>query len=128
MSPGYSTKLTETESDESEDEGADSESEEAASEDQQQQAVPTKDKAEDEPLGLRYRVVRRRTLERSEDTMPSTFEVGQSSRSSPDQQIAGKTPTQTHARMPTRTTWEDPKDGAVYIDIECDIPLVHSPV
>ncbi|GKD82121.1 hypothetical protein Tco_1348960, partial [Tanacetum coccineum] len=48
--------------------------------------------------------------------------------STPDQQlkIAGETPIQNHARLPLRTTWEDLEDGIVYIDIECDIPLVHS--
>ncbi|GKD04378.1 hypothetical protein Tco_1179352 [Tanacetum coccineum] len=27
-----------------------------------------------------------------------------------------------------RTTWEDPKDGTVYMDIEWDMPPVHSPI
>ncbi|GJX21389.1 hypothetical protein Tco_0224066 [Tanacetum coccineum] len=103
---------TKTECDESEAEGTNSESEEAALEDQQQQA-------------------------RGGDTVLSTYKVGQSSRSTPDQQleITGETPTQTHARLSVRTTWKDPEDDTVYIDIECvymdiecDIPLVHSPV
>ncbi|GJX06036.1 hypothetical protein Tco_0193968 [Tanacetum coccineum] len=151
LSPGYSAKLTEamtlspssfckryqgtsepiadteTESDESEDEGTDSESEEDASKDQQQQAVKTEDIAADEPLGLGYRAARLRALERAEGTVPSTYEVGQSFGSTPDQQIAGETPTQTHTRLHVRTTWEDPKDSTVYMDIECDIPLVRSP-
>ncbi|GKD87396.1 hypothetical protein Tco_1358550, partial [Tanacetum coccineum] len=78
---------------------------------------------------------RHHALERVGDTVPSTYKVGQSSRSTPDQQleITGETPTQTHARLSVRTTWKDPEDGTVYMDIECvymdiecDIPPVHS--
>ncbi|GKC16120.1 hypothetical protein Tco_1012902, partial [Tanacetum coccineum] len=121
---------TETECDESEAKGTNSESEEAALEDQQQQAVSAEGTAKDESLGLGYKAARCCALERAGDTVPSTYEVGYSSRSTPDQQlkIAGETPTQTHARLPVRTTWEDPEDSTVYMDIECDIPLVHSPV
>nr|GEZ35643.1 hypothetical protein [Tanacetum cinerariifolium] len=72
---------TETESDKSEDEGTNSESEEAALEDQQQQAVQAKDTAEDDPLGLGYRTVGRYALELAEGTVPITYEVGQSSKS-----------------------------------------------
>ncbi|GJZ04045.1 hypothetical protein Tco_0537320 [Tanacetum coccineum] len=39
-----------------------------------------------------------------------------------------ETPTYAHARLPVRTTWEDPEDGTVYMDIECDMPSVCSPV
>ncbi|GKF37142.1 hypothetical protein Tco_0113900, partial [Tanacetum coccineum] len=42
--------------------------------------------------------------------------------------IAGETPTHTHARLPVRTTWEDLEEGTVYMDIECEIPPVRSPV
>ncbi|GJX01960.1 hypothetical protein Tco_0185873 [Tanacetum coccineum] len=111
---------TETKSDESEDKGTDLEDEEAVSEGQQQQAVPAEDTAEDEPLGLGYKAARRRVLERAGDTVPSTYELGQSSRSTPDQQLETLTPN--HARLPIRTTWEDLEDGTVYMDIECDIP------
>ncbi|GJS53484.1 hypothetical protein Tco_0626846 [Tanacetum coccineum] len=117
-----------TECDESKDEGTDSESEEAESEDQQQQAVQAEDIVEDEPLGLRYRATRRRALELVKGTVPSTYEVGQSSRSTPGQQIAYETPIQSHTRLPVRTTWEDPEDGTVYMDIECDMPPVRSSV
>ncbi|GJU37116.1 hypothetical protein Tco_1185470 [Tanacetum coccineum] len=117
LSPGYSAKLTEVmalspssfhteaKSDESEDDSTNSEDDEAILEGQQQHAVPAEDTAEDEPLGLGYRAARRRALERAEDTMPSTYESGQSSRSTPDQQL--KTLTPTHARLPIRTTCED---------------------
>nr|GEV61120.1 hypothetical protein [Tanacetum cinerariifolium] len=117
----------ETESDESEDEGTDSKSEEAASENQQHQAVPAKDPAKDELVGLGYRAARRCAFERAGDTVPSTYEVVQSSKSTPDQQIAGETPTETHTRLHVCSTWKDPEEGTIYIDIECDIPLVRSP-
>ncbi|GJT05965.1 hypothetical protein Tco_0840427 [Tanacetum coccineum] len=65
---------SETESEELEDEGPGSDSEEAASEDQQQQAVPVKDTAANEPLGLGYRAARRRALELAEGTVPNTYE------------------------------------------------------
>nr|GEW54232.1 ribonuclease H-like domain-containing protein [Tanacetum cinerariifolium] len=81
---------TETESDESKDEGTYSES---------------------------YRAAIRPALERSGDTMPSTYKVRQSSRYTPDQQIAGETPIHTHARLPVRLTWEDPEDAAVREEI-----------
>ncbi|GJR88529.1 hypothetical protein Tco_0212540 [Tanacetum coccineum] len=129
MSPSYSTKLTEamTLSPSSfQDEGTDSEDEETASEGQQQQAIMAEDAAEDEPLGLGYTTAKRRDLERARDTMSSTYEVGQSSRSIPDQQLetSGETPTQTHVRLPIRTTWEDPEDGTIYMEI--DILHTHS--
>ncbi|GJW34053.1 hypothetical protein Tco_0054085 [Tanacetum coccineum] len=79
----------------------------------------------DEPLGLGYEAARRRALELAEGTMPSTYEVGQSSRSTLDEQIAYDTPT---PRLHVRTTWEDPKDGTIYMDIECDMPLVRPPI
>ncbi|GJZ03258.1 hypothetical protein Tco_0536533 [Tanacetum coccineum] len=151
LSPSYSAKLTEaitlspssfhnryrgtseliadtnTKSEESEGESTDSESEEAASEDQQQ-AIPVEDIAEDEPLGLGYMAARHRALEQARDPVSSTFEVGQSSRSVPDQQTMDETLAQTHTRLPVCTTWEDPKDETIYRDIECDLPPVRLPV
>nr|GEU91031.1 hypothetical protein [Tanacetum cinerariifolium] len=115
---------TETETEESKEEGTDSETEETASEDQQQQVVPVENTAEDEPSGLGYRAARRRSLELAEGSVPSTYEIGQSSRSTPYQQMVNETPT---PRLPICTTWEDPKDSTVYMDIECNMPPVHSP-
>ncbi|GKB85905.1 hypothetical protein Tco_0958177 [Tanacetum coccineum] len=63
-----------------EEEGPGSEEEEAAPEGQQQ-AVPVVDTAADEPLGLGYVALRRCELALGEGSMPSTFEIGQSSRS-----------------------------------------------
>ncbi|GJZ55277.1 hypothetical protein Tco_0610470 [Tanacetum coccineum] len=116
-------KGTVSESEESEDEGPGSESEEAASEDQQQQAVPVEDTAADEHLGLGYRAARRHALEIVEGTVPSTLEVGQSSRSVPDQQRKDKTLT---PRLLIHPTWEDHDNGTVYKDIDFDAPLVPS--
>ncbi|GJW34132.1 hypothetical protein Tco_0054164 [Tanacetum coccineum] len=108
LSPGLSARVTEAmalslplfrksrhrvESEDSEAEGTDLESGEVALEDQQQQAVQAKDTIEDEPLGLGYGAARRRALELAEGTMPSTYEVGQSSRSTPYQHIVDESPT-----------------------------------
>ncbi|GKA44184.1 hypothetical protein Tco_0736908 [Tanacetum coccineum] len=108
-------------SEELEDEGPGSEGKEAASE-QQQQAVPVEDTTTDEPLGLGYRAARCHALELVEDPMPSMFEVGQSSRSVPDQQRADET-----HRIPTHPTWVHLEDGTIYIDIEID-PRSRAPV
>ncbi|GJS11355.1 reverse transcriptase domain-containing protein [Tanacetum coccineum] len=64
----------------SEDKGPGLEEEEAAPEGRQQ-VVPAMDTAVDEPLRLGYEALRRRELVVGEGEMPSTFEVGQSSRS-----------------------------------------------
>ncbi|GJQ99784.1 hypothetical protein Tco_0522769 [Tanacetum coccineum] len=101
----------ETESTESGDEGTDLEDEETAPEGQQQAA-------------------RHHALKRARDTVPSTYEVGQGSESTPDQQLetAGEIPTQTHARLLIHITWEDSYDGTIYRDIECNLPPVRSPI
>ncbi|GJZ89426.1 hypothetical protein Tco_0661208, partial [Tanacetum coccineum] len=70
-----------------------------------------------------YRAARRRALELAEGTVPSTYEVGHSSRSVPVQPVADETPT---PRLPVGTTWEDPEDDIVYVDIEGDMPLVRA--
>ncbi|GJT98215.1 hypothetical protein Tco_1093733 [Tanacetum coccineum] len=78
-----------------------------------------------EAKGLGYGAARRHALELAEGTMPSTYEVRQSSRSTPDEQIVYDTPT---PRLHVHTTLEDPKDGTIYMDIECDMPLVRPPI
>nr|GEW80419.1 hypothetical protein [Tanacetum cinerariifolium] len=118
-------KGTDSESEELEDDGPDSRSEEAASEDQQQQAVSVEDTATDEPLGLGYEAVRRHSLELAEGIMLNTYEIGQSSRSVLVQQIADETPT---PRLHVHTTWEDPEDGTINVNIKYDMPLVRAPV
>nr|GEU69457.1 hypothetical protein [Tanacetum cinerariifolium] len=42
------------------------------------------------------------------------------------QQTADETPAHAHVRLLVHTTWEDPKDGTVYMEIKCDIPLVRA--
>ncbi|GJX54742.1 hypothetical protein Tco_0283111 [Tanacetum coccineum] len=74
-----------SESEESEEEGPGSDVEEAAFEDQQQKAVPIEGTPVDKPRGLGYKGARHRALELAEGPMPSTFEIGQSSRFVPDQ-------------------------------------------
>ncbi|GJX35917.1 hypothetical protein Tco_0247474, partial [Tanacetum coccineum] len=116
---------TETEDDESEAEGVDSGSEESKDEgpdlegdeagSEQQQTFLVEDTAMNEPLGLGYRAARRRALELAEYPVPSTFEVGHSSRSVPDQQRVDETP-----RIPTHSIWVDLEGGTVYLDIEID--------
>ncbi|GKC30857.1 hypothetical protein Tco_1038151 [Tanacetum coccineum] len=107
---------------ESEDKGPGLEGEEDASEDQQKQVVPVEDTTVDKPLGLGYRAAIRRALKLEEDPVPSTFEVGQSSRSVLDQLRANKTP-----RIPTHPTWVDPDHDTIYLDIEID-PRSHAPI
>nr|GEV07801.1 hypothetical protein [Tanacetum cinerariifolium] len=83
----------------SEDKGHDSKEEEAAPEGQPQQAVQ----------GL----------------VPSTFEIGHSSRSVPEQQRVEVT---LAPRPPVRATWVDPVDGILYTDIPIYVPRVRVPV
>ncbi|GJU91733.1 hypothetical protein Tco_1304156 [Tanacetum coccineum] len=104
-----------SEREESEDEGPDSKGEEAALERQQQQAALVEVTTADRPLGLGYGAARRRALELAEEITPSNFEIGQSSRSVSDQQVADRTPT---PRIPARTIWIYPKDGTIYLDIK----------
>ncbi|GKB25209.1 hypothetical protein Tco_0864610 [Tanacetum coccineum] len=78
------------------------------------------DTATSEPLSLRYEVARRHALESIEEIAPSTYKVGQSSRSMPKQQGAYKV---SAFRQPILTTWVDPEDDKVYTDI-----LIYPPV
>ncbi|GKC22292.1 hypothetical protein Tco_1024442 [Tanacetum coccineum] len=86
----------------------------------QQQAVPVVKIAASEPLGLGYGALRRRELAVGEDQVPSTFEVGQSSRSVSEQQGAERV---SAFRQPTLDTWVDLEDGRVYTDIPAYVPL-----
>ncbi|GKA70482.1 hypothetical protein Tco_0776621 [Tanacetum coccineum] len=130
--PSGESKGLEDEGPGSEDEGPGSEDEgpgskedekEAASEGQQQ-AVPVVDTAADEPLGLGYGTLRRCELAFGEGSVPSTFDIGQSSRSVSGQQRVDETPTPT---IPVRTTWIDPVDGIAYLHIEID-PRSRTPI
>ncbi|GKB99267.1 hypothetical protein Tco_0985404 [Tanacetum coccineum] len=77
----------------SEDDGLGSkEDEEVVASEGQQQVVPVVDTTADEPLGLGYGTLRRRELALGEGSVPSTFDIGQSSRTPPS---IPRTPIQT---------------------------------
>nr|GEZ74139.1 hypothetical protein [Tanacetum cinerariifolium] len=79
-----------------------------------QQAVLVMGTAVSAPLGLGYGVFRRRELALEEDHVYSTFETGHGSRSAPD----SKRPERISVfKQPTLTTWTDPEEGMVYIDV-----------
>nr|GFC21605.1 hypothetical protein [Tanacetum cinerariifolium] len=86
-----------------------------------QQTVLIVDAIAIKPLGLGYEVLRRHEIAVGEDQVPSTFEVGQSSRFMPKQQGAKRV---SAFRQPTLITWVDSKDGRVYTDIPAYVPLV----
>nr|GEX05323.1 hypothetical protein [Tanacetum cinerariifolium] len=65
-------------------------------------------------LRLGYGALRRRELALEEDHVYSTFEVGQGSRSAPESERPERV---SASRQPTLTTWTDPEDSMVYIDV-----------
>ncbi|GJT40913.1 hypothetical protein Tco_0940778 [Tanacetum coccineum] len=99
-------------------EGLGLEEEEAAPEGQQQ-AVPVVDTVVSEPLGLGYGAARRRALESIEEIAPSTYEVGQSSRSVLEQEGVERI---SAFRQPTLVTWVDLEDDRVYTDVPTYAP------
>ncbi|GJY68621.1 hypothetical protein Tco_0471603 [Tanacetum coccineum] len=80
----------------------------------QQRAAPVVETAVGEPLGLGYGALRRRELAAEEDQRYSTFEVGQGSGSAPEPERLERV---SAFRQPTLTTWTDPEDGTIYIDV-----------
>ncbi|GKD50504.1 hypothetical protein Tco_1279480 [Tanacetum coccineum] len=80
----------------------------------QQRAIPVMGTAVSAPLGLGYGALRRRELALKEDQVYSTFEVGQGSGSAPESERPERVST---SRQPTLTTWTDPEDDIVYIDV-----------
>ncbi|GJZ83202.1 hypothetical protein Tco_0648375 [Tanacetum coccineum] len=80
----------------------------------QQEAAPVVRTAVSATLELGYGVLRRRELELEEDHVYSTFEVGQGFGSTPEFERLERV---SAARQPTLTTWTDPEDGMVYIDV-----------
>ncbi|GKC60920.1 hypothetical protein Tco_1088518 [Tanacetum coccineum] len=66
------------------------------------------------PLRLGYEALRHRELALEEDHVYSTFEVGHGSGSAPELERPERVST---SRQPTLTTWTDPEDGMVYIDV-----------
>ncbi|GKE22348.1 hypothetical protein Tco_1433860, partial [Tanacetum coccineum] len=96
------------------------EEEEEAVPEGQQKAVLVVGTALSAPLGLGYGALRHRELTLEEDQVYSTFKVGQGSGSAQD----SKRPERVSAfRQPTLTTWTDPEDGMVYIDVLTYPPL-----
>ncbi|GKB30767.1 hypothetical protein Tco_0870168, partial [Tanacetum coccineum] len=67
-----------------------------------------------EPLGLGYGALRRREITLGEGRMPSIIEVGQSSASIPESE---RPEIVSALRQPTLTTWMNPEDSIVYIDV-----------
>nr|GEY62525.1 hypothetical protein [Tanacetum cinerariifolium] len=80
----------------------------------QEQAVLVVGTTVSEPLGLEYGVLRRQELVLEEDHVYHTFEVGQGSGSAPDPRRSKMV---SAFRQPTLTTWTNPEDGIVYIDV-----------
>ncbi|GKF51345.1 hypothetical protein Tco_0147812, partial [Tanacetum coccineum] len=90
----------------------------------QQHAAPIVGTVVSAPLGLGYGALRRRELALEEGDVYSTFEVGKGSESAPE---SGRPERVSAFRQPTLTTWTDPKDGMIYIDI-LDYPPPAPPV
>nr|GFB31975.1 hypothetical protein [Tanacetum cinerariifolium] len=102
----YESLDLDTEEEGSEDEGPVSDEEDDVFEGQQV-AVLVVDTKADEPLGLGYGALRRHELTLGEGSMPSTFNIGQSSRSTPGQERVEETLV---PRIPVCTILIDPKD------------------
>ncbi|GKC96901.1 hypothetical protein Tco_1162343 [Tanacetum coccineum] len=90
----------------------------------QQQVAPVVGTAVSTPLGLGYGALRHRELALEEGDVYSTFEVGQGSGSAPDSERPERVST---FRQPTLTTWTDPEDGMIYINIP-DCPPLAPPI
>ncbi|GKE94529.1 hypothetical protein Tco_1579384 [Tanacetum coccineum] len=71
------------------------------------------------PLGLGYGALRRCELALKEGDVYSTFKVGHGSGSTLESEIPERV---SSFRQPTLTTWTNPKDGMIYIDIPDYLP------
>ncbi|GKE68123.1 hypothetical protein Tco_1526195, partial [Tanacetum coccineum] len=80
----------------------------------QQQADPVMGITVSAPLGLGYGAFRRQELALQEDYVYSTFEVRQGFGSAPESERPERVST---SRQPSLTTWTDPEDGMVYINV-----------
>ncbi|GKC43323.1 RNA-directed DNA polymerase, eukaryota, partial [Tanacetum coccineum] len=90
----------------------------------QQQAASVVRTIVSAPLGFGYGALRHRELALEESNVYSTFEVGQGSGLT----LVSERPKRVSAfRQPTLTTWTDPEDDMIYIDIP-DYPPPTSPV
>ncbi|GJZ43074.1 hypothetical protein Tco_0590329 [Tanacetum coccineum] len=90
----------------------------------QQQAAPVVGTTMSTPLGLGYGALRHRELALEESNVYSTFKVGQGFGLAP----VFERPERVSAfRQPTFTTWTDPEDVMIYIDIPDYPPPVQTP-
>nr|GFA22911.1 hypothetical protein [Tanacetum cinerariifolium] len=96
-----------------ESDGLGLEKEEAVPEGQQQTA-PVERTIMSVPLGLRYGALRCQDSTLEDDHVYSTFEVGQGPGSAPESERPERV---SASRQPTLTTWTDPEDDMVYIDV-----------
>nr|GEW16641.1 retrovirus-related Pol polyprotein from transposon TNT 1-94 [Tanacetum cinerariifolium] len=103
------------------DEGPGEEEEEEAVPEGQQHAASVVGTVVSVHLGLGYGVLRRRELALGEDHVYSTFEVSQGSGSALEPERSKRV---SASRQPTLTTWTDPKDGMIYIDVPAYLPPV----
>nr|GEU35091.1 hypothetical protein [Tanacetum cinerariifolium] len=85
----------------------------------QRQSVPVVETTASKPLGLGYGALRRCKLEVKEDQVPSSFEVGQISKSVLERQGAERV---SMFRQLTFGTWMDLEDERVYTDISSYVP------
>ncbi|GJX88401.1 hypothetical protein Tco_0340415 [Tanacetum coccineum] len=85
----------------------------------QQRAISVVEAAVRAPLRPGYGALRRRELALEGDQVYNTFEVGQGSGSTPESERPKRV---SASRQPTLTTWMDPKDGMVYIDVPAYLP------
>ncbi|GJT44681.1 hypothetical protein Tco_0953396 [Tanacetum coccineum] len=104
----------------------DSERDELAEEDTKEDESDESQGLEGEGLGLEEEEeaaleARRRALESIEEIAPSTYEVGQSSRSVPELEGVERI---SAFRQPTLVTWVDPEDNRVYANVPAYAPPV----
>ncbi|GKA74320.1 hypothetical protein Tco_0780622 [Tanacetum coccineum] len=85
----------------------------------QPQATPVVGTTVGASLGFGYGALRRRELVLEEDHVYSMFKVGQGSGSAPESERPERV---SASRQPTLTTWTDPEDGMVYIDVPAYTP------
>ncbi|GJS56831.1 hypothetical protein Tco_0651615 [Tanacetum coccineum] len=85
-----------------------------------QRATPVVETTVGEPLGLGYEALRRLEIALGEDRIPSVFDAGQGSGSVPEPE---RPESVSALRQPTLTTWIDPKNDRVYIDVSAYPPL-----
>ncbi|GKB06042.1 hypothetical protein Tco_0834275 [Tanacetum coccineum] len=104
-----------------EDESSDSDTKREGSEDE----GPGSEEEKEEAAPEGQQALRCRELALGEGSMPSKFEIGQSSRSVLEKQRIEETPA---PRPSVHATWVDPVDDILYTDILIYVPPIHVPV